>query len=303
MKKYLWLLIPALLLILCACSEPTSEETPGIPHTIYFLAPTATVRGGDALQCRTEVLNLPEGASDMEIALAVVGRLLHGSQDGTLLSPFPKGAELLSLNIRDNRAYVDFSGISLLEGIDLMLADYCLTLSLTSIEGIDCVSITGDGRFLLQQPRRFFYPYDVLLSSEDSVVQQVQVQLYFPDAAGVLTAENRTLDIYEGETQSAVLIAALLAGPKNSALVRIIPEDFTVSSIKTEDGVCLIHLTPQTIQTLPEDEYTQNMILWTLAESLYSLEYIYEIHLLVDGEALEYFGNVSVASISERPQG
>ncbi|MBR3704450.1 MAG: GerMN domain-containing protein [Oscillospiraceae bacterium] len=303
MKKILFFFTAALLLIVCACAETSEDEPQGIPHTIYFLAPTAAARGGDALQQRTEILDLQEDASPEQIAMAVVGRLLRGSQDGTLLSPFPKGAQMISLTIRNNRAYVDFAGISLLEGIDLTLADYCLTLSLTSIEGIESVSITDNGRFLLQQPRRIFFPYDVLLSSEDSVVQQVQVQLYFLNDEGVLTAEKHTLDIYEGETQSAVLITALLAGPRNSELRRVIPEDFSVNSVKTEDGVCLIHLAPHTLQTLPDDEFTQNMILWTLAESLYSLEYIDAIRFLVDGEELEYFGSVPVASIAERPQG
>ena len=303
MKKYLFILTAALMFFVCACTEAPEDDPPGIPHQIYFLAPTATARGGDALQHRTEFLDLREDASPEEIALAVVGRLLRGSQDGTLLSPFPKDAQLISLSIRNNRAYIDFSGISLLEGIELTLVDYCLTLSLTSIEGIDSVSITNEGRFLLQQPRRVFFPFDVLLFSEDSVLQQVQVTLYFLNADGMLTGEDRTLDIYEGETQSAVLLAALLAGPKNSELVSVIPEDFVVSSVKTEDGVCLIHLSQHTMQTLPTDEYTQNLILWTLSESLYSLEYINEIRLLVDGEELEYFGSVPVASIAERPQG
>ncbi len=303
MKKYLVIAITALLFLVCACVQTAASEETGTTHPVYFLAPTHTAHGGDAMQSSTEVFDLPDTATTEEIAQAVVERLLHGSQNGTLLSPFPADTKLLSLSVRNGRAYVDLSGISLLEGIALTLADYCLTLSLTAIEGIESVSITANGRFLLQQPRRIFFPYDVLLSSDDSVLQQVQVFLYFLNPDGVLTSEKRVLDIYEGETQSAVLLTALLAGPKTSELLRIIPEDFTISSIKTEDGVCVIHLSAQTLQTLPPDEYTQNLILWSLAESLYSLDYIHEIRLLVDGEELEYFGNVPVSSIATRPQG
>ena len=303
MKRVLLLLTGVLLLVACACVGAPQTEQEGVPCPIYFLAPGGAARGGDAMQCSTEYLDLREGATTQEIAEAVVERLLNGREDGKLLSPFPPETTLLSLAIRNGRATVDLSGISLLEGIELTLADYCLTLSLTAIEGIDSVSIMGNGRIMIQQPRRVFYPYDVLLSSEDSDVQQVQVTLYFLNANGTLTGEKRTLDIYEGETQSAVLIAALLAGPKSSELSRVIPEEFAVSSVKTEDGVCLLHLPPQTIQALPEDEYTQSLILWSLTESLYSLEYIHEIRLLVDGEELEFFGNVPVSSITERPQG
>lgn len=303
MKRYLFLLAAALLLLICGCADAQESDEHGTSHPIYFLAPPGTAQGGDAIQCSNEFLDLHEGAATEAIAAAVINRLISGPQNGALLSPFPQGTHLISLSIRNARAYVDLSGITLLDGIDLTLADYCLALSLTAIDGIESVSITGNGHLLPQQPRRFFYPYDVLLSSEDSVVQQVQVTLFYLDNTGILTGEKQTLDIYEGETQSAVLLAALLAGPKNSELIRIIPEDFIVSSIKVEDGVCLIQLPVSVLQNLPADEYTQNLILWSLAESLYSLDYIHEIRLLADGEELEYFGNVPVSSIAERPQG
>ena len=303
MKRYLPLFLAALLLTAVACAPAADTEQQGIEMPIYFLAPADAVRGADALQCSMERLDLPADASTGEIAIAVVERLLSGSKDGALASPFPKDAGLLSLTIRNTRAYVDLAGILRMDGIDLTLADYCLTLSLTSIAGIESVSITGNGRLMVQQPRRIFNPHDVLLSSDDSVLQQLQVSLYFVDENGVLTAETRTLDIYEGETQSAVLITALLAGPKSDTLVNVIPEDFQISSIKVEDGICRINLPAASLQTLPQDEYTQNLILWSLAESLYSLEYIQEIRLLADGEELEKFGSVPVSSIGERPQG
>ena len=303
MKKALFILVTVLLFVVCACVSAPQTEQEGVPCPIYFLAPSGTARGGDALRCSEEYLDLRDGATTKEIAEAVVERLLQGPKNGVLVSPFPPETTLISLTIRNGRANVDLGGISLLEGIELTLADYCLTLSLAAIEGIDSVSITGNGRPMIQQPRRVFYPYDVILSSEDSDVQQVQVTLYFLNTNGTLAGEKRTLDIYEGETQSAVLIAALLAGPKNSALSRVIPEGFAVSSVKTEDGVCLLHLPPQAIQALPSDEYTQSLILWSLTESLYSLDYIHGIRLLVDGEELEFFGNVPVSSITERPQG
>ena len=42
---------------------------------------------------------------------------------------------------------------------------YCLTLTLTGLEGIGAVSVTSQGRAMGQQPRQVFYERDVLLSS------------------------------------------------------------------------------------------------------------------------------------------
>lgn len=303
MKRYLIVFLAALLLAVTACVSDADTDDQGIVMPIYFLAPAGSVRGGDVLQCSMEPLDLEEGASADELAAAVVNRLLSGSQITALSSPFPKDAALISLTIRNARAHVDLSGILRMDGIDLTLADYCLTLSLTAIEGIESVSVTGNGRLLAQQPRRIFYPHDVLLSSGDSVLQQIQVKLYFLDSNGALTPEDRTLDLYEGETQSAVLLTALLAGPKNDELISVIPDDFPISSIKVEDGICRIHLPAAALQALPPDEYSQNLILWSLAESLYSLDYIKEIRLMTDSGELEKFGLVSVTSIAKRAQG
>lgn len=303
MKRYLIVFLAALLVTAAACTPDAGNDEQGIVMPIYFIAPADAVRGGDVVQCSMEALDVDENMSADELATAVVERLLSGSRDGTLFSPFPKDTALISLTIRNARAHVDLSGILRMDGIDLTLADYCLTLSLTAIEGIDSVSVTGSGRLLAQQPRRIFYPHDVLLSSGDSVLQQIHVMLYFLNSSGALTPEERILDLYEGETQSAVLLTALLAGPKSSELVSVIPDDFLISSIKVEDGVCRIHLPAATLQSLPQDEYSQNLILWSLAESLYSLDYIQEIRLMTDNGELERFGLVPVASIAKRAQG
>ena len=303
--KRMWSLVFTAVLLLTAvgCTAPAEDSVDGIVLPIYFIAPSGTASGGDALMCSEELLPVQEEASTEEMARAVVQRLLQGSLDGKLSGPFPKGAGLLSLSVRGTRAQVDLTGISRMDSVSLTLAGYCLALSLSAIEGIESVSFTCDGRLLAQQPRRVFYPHDVLLSTGDSVVQQIEVMLYFMDEEGVLTPEKRTLDLYEGETQSAVLLAALLAGPRDPGLVSVIPKDFTVISIKVEDGVCFIHFPSASLQLLPEDEAQQNLILWSLAESLYSLSYIDEIRMLADGEELEYFGAIPVDSIAQRPQG
>lgn len=303
MKRIMILAPFVLLLLFSACATGEENTKNGTEFLIYFLTPSGSAPGSDALKGSTELLSVSETAPTEEKARAVVERLILGSQSSELLSPFPAGTELNSLVVRNTRAYVDLTGIIRLDGIELTLADYCLTLSLSAIEGIDSVYLSCNGRILPQQPRQIFQQQDVLLSTEDSVLQRMDVLLYFPDDNNVLTAEKRTLDVYEGESQSAVLITALLAGPKDSGLMRIIPESFAISSVKVENGICRINIPASSLMSLPSDENTQHLILWSLAESLYSLEHIQEIRLMTEGKELEYFGSVAVSSITTRPQG
>lgn len=295
----------ALALLLAACAARTEPVEQSEGHLIYYLVPEEAARGGDRIQGKYEDLELPEGAGLAEEAEAAVLRLLRGPADGLLLSPLPRGVDLLSLSIRDRIAYVDLSGeMSGLSGVDLTLADYCLTLTLTALEGVGAVSVTAQGRNLGQQPKQIFYERDVLLSSMDDILQTVEVQLYFPNGDGALTGERRTLTLYEGQTLAETLVAALLEGPRDRELIRVIPEGFTVNYVRVDSGVCFVSLPAASLAALPDDVHVQQWILWSLAESLYSsIDTIEEIRLLVDGEALELFGQVPVESVSVRPQG
>lgn len=303
MKRVLILLLSAVLLLATACTSPNHSEPVENGTPIYFLAPVDTVKGSDALQCSMEPINVPATASLEEQATAITERVLLGSSDGSLQSPFPEDTKLLSITVRDRRVYVDLAGsFARMDGVALTLADYCLTLSLSAIDGIESVTITSSGRMLAQQPRQVFRERDVVLSTKDSGLQLVDVLLYFADENGTLTAESRTLEIYEGETQAENLISALREGPLTEGLSTIIPERFIISSIKVEDSVCRINLPAYAIHSLPDSENSQWMILHSLTQSLYSLDSVREIRFSVDGVEIQKFGKLSLDDVTRRPR-
>lgn len=302
MKKLTAALL-ALALLLSACAR-TEEEPAEEGYLLYFLAEEDACQGDDKLQGVYELLDLPPEAPLADTARAVVERLLLGPREADLASPIPAGVELLSLEVRDRRALVDFSSaFSQLEGIELAMADYCLTLSLTALEGISAVSVTAGGRALGQQPKQVFTRQDVLLSAMDDVLKTVDVTLYFLDGDGVLTGEGRTLAIYEGQSLADNLISALLEGPQDRELTRAVPEDFQIDFVRVENGVCTVSIAAASLEALPEDERQQQMILWSLAESLYSMEAVSELRLFSGGEELTLFGGVPVDTVAVRPAG
>ena len=304
MKKRVWLILLPVIALLAACAAPDEAQQADGGALLYYVLPEEEARGGDRIQARREELDLPENPSPEDEARAVVERLMAGSSDGTVFSPLPEGVELLGLEIRDRTARVDFSGeIRDLSGVDLTLADYCLTLSLTALDSVRAVTVTAQGRPVGQQPTQVFYERDILLSDMGDVLQTVEVSLYFLNADGALASEKRVLSLYEGQTLADTLVAALLEGPKSRELVRAIPADFAVNYVRVDNGICYVSLPAASLELLPEDEQTQRMILWSLADSLYSIDTVEEIRLLADGEELEMFGAVPVESVAVRPQG
>ena len=304
MNKRRMSLLASLLVLLTACSAPAGPEQGTEGVLVYYLLPEEEARGADRIGARWESLALPEGADDLTEARAVVERLMAGPEDESMYSPLPEGVELLGLELRDRTAYVDFSGeIRDLSGVDLTLADYCLTLSLTALDSVRAVTVTAQGRPLGQQPKQVFYERDVLLSDMGDVLQTVEVSRYFLNADGALAAEKRMLSLYEGQTLAEALVAALLEGPESRELLRAVPEGFAINYVRVDSGVCYLSLPASSLALLPQDGQTQQMILWSLADSLYSIDSVEEIRLLADGEELKLFGSVPVESVAVRPQG
>lgn len=287
-------------LILCAAALLSGcagggESQQGTAYNLYFLeADLESVPGGDAL--RAETVYLEEDLGTTALAEALVERLLEGPSDATLENPIPAGTSLLSLELNGAYAKVDLSSnYRSLSGVALTLADYAITLTLTQLPQIAIVSITVRGQDLAYRDTQTFTARDVLLSSNEDVIGTVPATLYFLDEEGRLTPEERTLDLYEGDTQVSAVARALELGPENRSLRLVQPEEFQVKSVWLEEDVCYVNLSSSQLETLPE-ERDMPMILQALALSLCSLDTVSEVRFLVDGDFAAEYGGASIAA-------
>ena len=85
---------------------------------------------------------------------------------------------------------------------------------------------------------------------EKDVVATVDVTLYAIDPEGQLSPVDRTLDLYEGDTQAEVLVAALRQGPWDKDWRSALPDWFSIQSVWLDDSVCYVNLLASTV---PED--------------------------------------------------
>ena len=190
------------------------QESGGSAYALYFVErDLRSADGGDAL--RSEERTLEDGGlSTEELAAALVAELLKGPADPTLKSPFPKGTALLSAEQKGTELRVDLSAAySTLSGVGLSLADYAITLTLTQLPDVARVRITVAGRELDYRSRQVFWARDILTVPKEDVVGTVDASLYFVNGDGALTAEARTLNLYEGDTQVSAVVRALENGP------------------------------------------------------------------------------------------
>lgn len=290
------LLIAALLLLsaltLAACAQ--KAQTPQGNYRLYYAVQAESAHGADAIaEYGVEIAD--EGCTTQELAQKLLEALLLPPEDSLLLSPFPDGTQLQELSVSGKRAYVDFSAnYGRLSGIELSLADYCVALTLTQLDGVYAVTITADGHEIPYRRTQLLTAADPLLGSREDTLRPITVQLYFLDTqTNELRAQQQTLALYEGQQRVNALLEALLAGPENDdTLAPLLSADFFVLSSRIEDNTCYLNL-PGDVP-LPEDAQTQRLAMTSLVRSLCSLTGVEQVQLLVDGEVAPTLGALAV---------
>ena len=138
MKKLL-LFLALLCFLLAGCGAAAGEDG---RYLIYCRTIPAYASGGDAV-CSISVN--AEGETTEEVAAALLQQLF--SEEGeTYGSAVPTGTRLLSVEIANGQAVVDVSErYGTLSGIDLTVADYCITLTLCQLPEVDRVSVLVEG--------------------------------------------------------------------------------------------------------------------------------------------------------------
>ncbi len=273
--------IIALLLTMAGCGvaqKILNEEQ----LQLYYPAVLSLSRGGDAITSVGVSWGSLSQEDKQTQAEEVLALLMGKCQEKEFRSPIPNGTALLSCEVKGSTVYVDFSAVyGQLSGMDLTLADYCVTLSLTQLPGIYAVRITVAGQELAYRDTNRFMAGDVLLSSTEDVVRTLAVRLYFPNAEGELVAQERLLQLYEGETRAGVIVNALLSDPESEDLQRLVPQDFSVLSVRVEDGICYLNLPRSAMELMEEQETTW---IYGFVNSLCELEDVSEVWFFVDGE-------------------
>lgn len=291
-RRMVYLLLAVLLLALCACAggdEPDAADR----YLLYYPASELkSVSGADALVTRELVIEDSASLTTEELASRLLEALLAETTDAGIAQVAPSGTSVLSLAVRGGFARLDLSRqYARLGGVELTLADCCITLTLTQLENVNAVTITSGGQELPYRRTQLLTAADALLSTREDALRPVAVQLYFYDReTRALRAERQVLALYEGQTRAAALLEALLRGPESDDLMALLPEDFAILSVRVEEGVCYLNL-PSGVSLGGAPQ----LAVESLVSSLCSLENVEAVQFAVDGELVSELDGVVVS--------
>ena len=287
MKKRGIFLAAVLLALLAACTP--APETDGDGLRLWFAMPgdrqsreVSAALGSAPYTGKSSVPDLLEA-------------LLAGPpQDGELVSLIPAGTELVSWSVEARTARVGLSGeYALLSGIDRTIADYCITLTLSQLPGVDRVQLfTGNG------DSRVLRTGDVIFSGAEEEPVDVPAFLYFRRAGSAsLAFELRVFRLTEDETPARAVLEALIAGPGDKGLVGLLPPELTVRAIWVDDGICYADLSNALLSAMPYSPEEQELVISSIVDTLCSLDTVDQVQLLVEGEPLTAYGALDLSGL------
>ena len=229
-----------------------------------------------------------------ENVVGVLRALLAGPQEGSgLRSPFPEGTELVGWKRNGSIVQVDLSQeYSQLTGMEQTVADYCIVLTLVQLEGVDGVRIAAEGS---AQSRRILRREDVVFSGVEEEPVEVTAMLCYRRAGSAEPGiELHTFRLTENESAPLAVLEALLAGPTDSSLERLIPAGVEAYSARVDDGVCYADFSSALTENLPATAAEQELVIRSIVESLCSLSSVQSVQILVEGELLTSYGAVEL---------
>ena len=159
-KQILTLALAGTLLVLCGCSGDSREGADTEDYLIYY----------SALEDRYAAMAVGyvslELSGDTQVIPALLEAAFQKPASQELTSPFPDGVRMLNWELKDGCLHLDLSEqYGSLTGIDLTVADACLTLTLCQAEGVESVYITVEGDEIPYRPIQRLTREDVLLST------------------------------------------------------------------------------------------------------------------------------------------
>ncbi len=281
------------LLLLCALISCGTPDTTESGYGLWYPVDPDSDRS-DSAAVRQEGRNWA-GQPD---AQALLQALLDGPHTSDLYSPFPEGASIhfVSVNPERQTVWVDMNGeYGNLKGYDLTLADYCIALTLGQLPEVEYIRVTVEGESISGRNRQTMRVGDVLLSGTEEEPDTFLAALYFPDrSGGALVAEYRQVSRGEGQDAAEIVMAELLRGPQTSEGCLPMPEGTRVRSLAVRDRICYVDLSREFADNAPTEVSEAGLTLFALVNTLCIRSGISRVQLLIEGERVEYYGNISV---------
>ena len=288
MRKYLLLLPVVLLLALLGCRTDAKKNAEPVQPFLFYYRATKTSFDDENGLIRPETRDLgTKTYSDQELFRLY----LQGPVTASLSSPFPKDADVISVERSGNQISLTLrQPYETMTGIKSSIADVCLARTALQLEGIRKVRIRveSSGGKLLRD--RLFTESDLLLFDNGEFSQSTELLLYFADQSNeFLLMEKRTVPLAQTEDLPRLVVEQLLLGPQSAGMQKTLPEGTVFWDLNVENGICSVDFNSDFYRNRPTDERAEQLTILSVVNSLCELDEISQVQFYVEGRRLEQY--------------
>lgn len=289
-RGYLLAMLLLLTCILGACSLGGGNITAS--YELYFPSKDKDF-GAPAL--RSETCQIQDGEEAIPELLRL---LLKGPSTESLQAVIPAGVTVRDWNVKDGVLTVDFSSqYGMLSGIDLTLADYSVTMSLSQVPEVTSVVTMVEGERISYRDRETLKEDDVLFGVSRNEPMRHQVTLFFPRKDREdFGQESRTLLLTQDDSLLPAVLSALVAGPESRGFESVLWEGDVISS-ELKDGACSLNLSHEFYARASQDPAVAARNLKSILNTLFELETIGSVRFLQNGERVDAYGPISIKEV------
>ena len=277
MKKYLFILLSALLLVACGRNEAEEDAQ----YQIYYVNKAGTglvSKGYDAKAADTE---------------ALIGELIQemntNPADASMHPAKPETIEDASLVLEDAFLYMDFGQEYVTMGaVTEVLFRAATVKTLTQIEGVEGISFQIGGVPMSDQKGNAvgMMTADSFVDPNDqnvSALKRESLNLYFANEAGNALKCEQVEVVYNGSiSQEKLIMEQLLEGPKAEGYKGTIPVNTEILNLGIKDGTCYVNLNSR-FQEI-DAALTEETVIYSIVNSLTELGTIQKVQFSVNGE-------------------
>lgn len=296
MKKKKWLLHLALVVIVCIILLPCLFKigSSGMEGAeVYYL-----VSANNSLkEVRT---NVPQEAETSNMAFHLLERMKEDPKKDGMISAVPADVEFLSVHLEDKKAVVDVSSSYLaLENAQEVVCRSAIVWTLTSLEMIDNVELTVEGRTLRNQQGK-----EIGVMNRENVridgdvpaetTEYAILKLYFTNADGTdFQIEDRVVEVNANQAREKTILEQLIAGPLEKGYYPTVSADTKIRDVTTtKDGICYVNLSQDFLTKTATANINDVVTVYSIVNSLCELEEVDKVQFLMEGEKIEDYKGV-----------
>ena len=299
MKKWLWILLLAVPLLMAGCRKQQQVDESG--YRIWYINQDET-----CLKYENKELQ----SKNEEGMLREMMEVMREMPDDEGLKPvIPEDVKLLDFDFEHNQLYLDFSPeYKKMPKVYEVLCRAAIVRTLGQIDGVEYVDFQVDGGPLTDLEGK-----EIGLMNEDQFIENAgeeinayktaDLTLYFANKAGDKLVEQRVAMEYNSNISlEKLIVEQLIAGPPFEGAYPTIPSETKLLNISIKDNICYVNLDEGFLGT--GYNVIESIPVYSIVNSLIENTDAQKVQISINGETNRMFReSINFDTIFEKNEG